>query len=137
MLHQEYKPDVTPYPETLTPAVVSALPSSNGNPQYLPQPRTMSSSEMTSPSASEVGGQSSSAQRPPMSHASSAVSSTVTLSPNQPNSKAAQVGLLSIARLTTYHADSGIRFNPQGEGSSSAVPEVEEPIDVPPSYSEN
>ncbi|KAI0375863.1 hypothetical protein BV20DRAFT_1032247 [Pilatotrama ljubarskyi] len=61
-------------------------------------------------------------------------------SPNAPRSKAAEAGLLSVPTPATYHADSGIRFNSAGEGSSSAhvanalaAPEL---ADVPPSYSE-
>ncbi|GBE79918.1 hypothetical protein BKA93DRAFT_824604 [Sparassis latifolia] len=65
-------------------------------------------------------------------------------SPNQPRSKAAEAGLLSVARPATYHADSGVRFGSAGQGSSStssaavhAIPEADVPADVPPMYSEN
>ncbi|KAI0772126.1 hypothetical protein BD413DRAFT_492776 [Trametes elegans] len=42
----------------------------------------------------------------------------VVSSPNQPRSKAAEAGLLSVPQAATYHADSGIRFNAAGEPSS-------------------
>ncbi|KAH9850788.1 hypothetical protein C2E23DRAFT_887124 [Lenzites betulinus] len=63
-------------------------------------------------------------------------------SPNQARSKAAEAGLLSVPQPATFHADSGIRFNSNGEPSSSssaataqvlAAPEL---ADVPPTYSE-
>ncbi|KAH9899652.1 hypothetical protein C8Q73DRAFT_743544 [Cubamyces lactineus] len=64
-------------------------------------------------------------------------------SPNQPRSKAAEAGLLSVPQPATYHADSGIRFNSAGEPSSSSnaattsqVLAAQELADVPPSYSE-
>ncbi|KAI9000820.1 hypothetical protein BD414DRAFT_511460 [Trametes punicea] len=62
-------------------------------------------------------------------------------SPNQPRSKAAEAGLLSIPQPATYHADSGVRFSSTGEPSSSSSAAVEaldapELQDVPPSYSE-
>ena len=68
----------------------------------------------------------------------------VTASPNQTRSKAAEAGLLSVPQDATYHADSGVRFDANGQpitasGSSSsssanvlAPPEL---ADVPPSYS--
>ncbi|KAI0677340.1 hypothetical protein C8Q78DRAFT_84773 [Trametes maxima] len=66
----------------------------------------------------------------------------VTSSPNQPHSKAAEAGLLSVPQPATYHADSGIRFNSPGEGSSSSSRPAEplaaqDLADVPPTYSES
>ncbi|KAI0650536.1 hypothetical protein C8Q79DRAFT_998362 [Trametes meyenii] len=66
----------------------------------------------------------------------------LTSSPNQPHSKAAEAGLLSVAQPATYHADSGIRFNSSGEASSSSSRPAEplaaqDLADVPPTYSEN
>ncbi|KAH9833727.1 uncharacterized protein C8Q71DRAFT_849659 [Rhodofomes roseus] len=55
-------------------------------------------------------------------------------SPDQPRGKAAEAGLLSIGKETTYYQDSGLRFNARGDGPST-VEEV--PTDVPPSYSEH
>ena len=61
-------------------------------------------------------------------------------------SKAAEAGLLSVPQQTTFYADSGVRFDQNGQpvpaaGSSSsssaaAVPhEANELSEVPPSYS--
>ena len=70
------------------------------------------------------------------------------LSPNQPRSKAAEAGILSVPRDSTYHEDSGIRFpEPEvgpsasasgagaGTGPSASVEDI--PVDAPPSYSEH
>ncbi|KAI0720326.1 hypothetical protein C8T65DRAFT_736063 [Cerioporus squamosus] len=65
----------------------------------------------------------------------------VTASPNQPRSKAAEAGMLSVPQEATFHADSGVRFDANGqpipaESSSSAVALAPTPelSDVPPSY---
>lgn len=58
---------------------------------------------------------------------------------NTTHSKAAEAGLLSVAKESTYHEDSGLRFNVLGEGSSGAAglsTADDVPADVPPSYSE-
>lgn len=65
----------------------------------------------------------------------------VTSSPNQPMSKAAEAGLLSVPQQATFHADSGIRFDQNGQpqpvagSSSSGIHATQELSDVPPSYS--
>ena len=71
----------------------------------------------------------------------------INTSPNMARSKAAEAGLLSVEKQPTYHADSGVRFDSNGQpvasssGSGSAgsshEPYVRTPTDVPPSYSEN
>lgn len=66
----------------------------------------------------------------------------VSASPNQPRSKAAEAGLLSVPQETTFHADSGVRFDENGQpipaASSSSSANVLAPTaelsDVPPSY---
>ncbi|RPD66961.1 hypothetical protein L226DRAFT_542181 [Lentinus tigrinus ALCF2SS1-7] len=63
-------------------------------------------------------------------------------SPNQPRSKAAEAGLLSVPQEATFHADSGVRFDANGQpipaASSSSSANVLVPTadlsDVPPSY---
>ena len=65
-----------------------------------------------------------------------------TASPNQQMSKAAEAGLLSVPEPATFHADSGVRFdqngNPQPVASGSSSGAGLEPIsDVPPTYTEN
>ena len=65
-----------------------------------------------------------------------------TISPNQPGrSKAAEAGLLSVPQQARYHADSGVRFDENGQpqpvasGSSSGnIPEANDLTDVPPEY---
>ncbi|KAI9057345.1 hypothetical protein FKP32DRAFT_1762574 [Trametes sanguinea] len=77
-----------------------------------------------------------SAERPP-----SLASSDLTSPPNSGRlRKAAEAGILSVPRPTTYHADSGIRFvannadSEAGPSGSHDSPSAETPTDVPPEY---
>ncbi|CAL1705765.1 unnamed protein product [Somion occarium] len=55
----------------------------------------------------------------------------------QLHSKAVEAGLLSMPPETTYHADSGIRFESSVEASTSDdLGQASELVDVPPTYTE-
>ncbi|KAI0327801.1 hypothetical protein GY45DRAFT_1081186 [Cubamyces sp. BRFM 1775] len=51
--------------------------------------------------------------------------------------KAEMAGVLSVPKPTTYHADSGIRFNDPSAAGPSSGPAAHDLADVPPTYSEN
>ncbi|CAL1703259.1 unnamed protein product [Somion occarium] len=139
LLGQEVKPYDGPGPQSPP----STAPSQDPLSYYTP---TVTGSH--SPPASDMGGSSyiqSASNYTRQSYAPSTVLSianpnagpAVRASPNQPPSKAAQAGLLSIPQEATYHADSGVRFGAPGEPSSSgAYVDPTVPADIPPTYSE-
>ena len=124
------------------PSTATSPPSQGGPMSYYAS--TFASTN--SPPASDAGGSSAygggnTTNYTRQSHAPSTVLSVanaappVRASPNQPQSKAAEAGLLSIPQEATYHADSGVRFGPSGEPSGSGSGAV--PADVPPIYTPN
>ncbi|PCH40871.1 hypothetical protein WOLCODRAFT_143268 [Wolfiporia cocos MD-104 SS10] len=132
MLSNEIKPaEVTPYPANA--AIAPTLPSSEEQPFSSPPASEVGGSAYAQSQAGYSSASGSSSRHPPLSLVSH--SPPPGSSPNQLNSKAAQAGLLSVAQ-STYHADSGVRFDPNG-GTSSADVDHDIPVDVPPSYTED
>lgn len=117
-----------------SPTTAASPPSQGPISYYAP---TFAST--SSPPASDAGGSSaygSGTAQTRQSYAPSTVLSVtnagppIRSSPNQPQSKAAEAGLLSIPQEANYHADSGVRFGPSGDPSGSGAV----PADVPPMY---
>ncbi|OBZ77164.1 hypothetical protein A0H81_03864 [Grifola frondosa] len=134
----EIKATPTPYMLPVSPSVVpestAGAESSYNPPVTIPQP-VYAPSQLGGAPTSDMGGSSTSgSSRQTRSMYAVNAMSQLQSSPNQPMSKAAQAGLLSVPQPTTYHADSGVRFTASAEPSSSGVHAV---TDVPPTYSEN
>ncbi|KAI0751005.1 hypothetical protein C8Q80DRAFT_1268302 [Daedaleopsis nitida] len=125
-------------PVPQTPSAYSAPPSQYSAPSGLGYSAHTPSERPMSDYGSSVSG-------PSQGHSLALASGSMpraTTSPNQPRSKAAEAGLLSVPQQSMYHADSGIRFDengqpiPQASSSSSApVPDAPDLGDVPPTYS--
>ncbi|KAK7688892.1 hypothetical protein QCA50_007583 [Cerrena zonata] len=137
LLSQEVKPFNVPGPQS-PPSTASSPPSQGPNSYYAP------TFAPASPPASDTGGSSTYGGGSGTAHTRQSFAPSTTLSvanpgltvrssPNQPQSKAAEAGLLSVPQEATYHADSGVRFGPSGEASGSGTV----PADVPPSYTPN
>ncbi|KAH9948405.1 hypothetical protein B0H21DRAFT_734114, partial [Amylocystis lapponica] len=136
MLHHELKPDA------YTVSAPSLPPESTVGSNAIPGPGSVarSTTNFSSPPPARLSDQPTS---PVPAHTPDARRSRAPgrCQPNQLRSKAAEAGLLSVAQAATYHADSGVRFNPGGEASGSGSESgrsAEEaiPTDVPPMYSE-
>ncbi|KAI0078972.1 hypothetical protein K474DRAFT_748853 [Panus rudis PR-1116 ss-1] len=142
LLANEVKPFDIP-PQAPSAGGTTVVPSEGPVSYYAP---TVAGTH--TPPVSEVGGSTYSASQSGISQRQSyAPSTTLSVanpnptyirgSPNQPNSKAAQAGLLSVPQQANYHQDSGVRFGgPSGSGSGAPL-ETPDPVDVPPMYSEN
>ncbi|KAL7282558.1 hypothetical protein ACG7TL_004029 [Trametes sanguinea] len=151
-LDNEVKPTpYTPGPSTV-PTLTSAGPQSQygagsvaASSAYLSPGAPSAYAHSEAPMSEYSAGTSTSGPSQPPALSIVTNSAPLRVSPNQPRSKAAEAGLLSVPQPATFHADSGVRFNSLGEpivgeaSSSSAVTSQvlasEELADVPPSYS--
>ncbi|KAI0774470.1 hypothetical protein C8Q74DRAFT_1368942 [Fomes fomentarius] len=152
LLEHEVKPE--PYTDA-RPQSIAAASTLRPASSYHPGPQTAYSapSQYSSP-PSGLGFSAHTPSEAPFSDAGSSHAGTshgstlglaagsmprVTSSPNQAQSKAAEAGLLSVPQAATYHADSGVRFDangqPIGASSSANVLAAPELTDVPPGYS--
>ncbi|CDO73753.1 hypothetical protein BN946_scf185015.g81 [Trametes cinnabarina] len=148
--------EVKPTPYTPGPSAVPTLTSAGPQSQYgagsvaassaYPGPGAPSAyARSEAPMSEYSAGTSTSGPSYPPALSIVTNSPPLRVSPNQPRSKAAEAGLLSVPQPATFHADSGVRFNAMGEpvageaSSSSAVTSQvlasQELADVPPSYS--
>ncbi|KAI9068522.1 hypothetical protein FKP32DRAFT_1561531 [Trametes sanguinea] len=148
--------DVKPTPYTPGPSTVPTLTSAGPQSQhsggsvaassaYLSPGAPSAYARSEAPMSEYSAGTSTSGPSQPPALSIVTNSAPLRVSPNQPRSKAAEAGLLSVPQPATFHADSGVRFNSMGEpivgeaSSSSAVTSQvlasEELADVPPSYS--
>ncbi|RDX53888.1 hypothetical protein OH76DRAFT_1399045 [Lentinus brumalis] len=131
-----------PAPQSASQAPPSAYSASAPSHYTAPSGLGYGTSSAYTPSEAPVSDYSSGSGAASTLVLASGSTSRVRASPNQPGrSKAAEAGMLSVPQEATFHADSGVRFDENGQpipaassSSAAAIPPVVELSDVPPSY---